>query len=244
MTEKRGQLFFEIARIAEYHKPKVLFLENVSNLEKHDGGKTLQVILNTLDQIGYEVHYQILKASDYGVAQIRKRIYIVCFRKDLKIDFSFPEPTFEDVAIEDFLEPIVDEKYFIDTSLVTFYKPDITTRTLDTYRLGYVGHPGQGCRVYSIKGAGPAFVCTGIGPLGQTEGFLINGRVRKLTPSEAKRIMGFPESFIFPVSDTRAYEQIGNSVAVPVLKAIAQKIHATGVFHDNSSSKMGTGENL
>jgi len=232
-SDPRGNLFFEIARIVKFHQPKVLFLENVQHLAKHDDGNTLRAILDTLDSLGYNAFCKILKASDYGVAQIRRRIYFVCFRKDLDADFSFPEPTYEDVAVEDFLETYVDEKYFLNEEQfknITFYKEDTTERRLDTYRLGYIGVPGQGRRIYSIKGCTPTFVCTSIGPVGNTEGYLINGRVRKLTPCEAKRIMGFPEDFIFPVSDAKAYEQLGNSVAVPVLKAIAGQIVRTGVL--------------
>ena len=230
--DEKGQLFFEIIRIVKHHKPKVLFMENVAHLIKHDSGGTFQVITDTLDSLGYDVHYKVLKASDYGVAQIRRRIYLVCFRKDLKINFSFPEPTYESTAVEDFLEKDVDEKYFIDTSLVTFYKRDIKDRVLDTYRIGYVNTLGQGKRVYSIKGASPTFVVSFRGPCGSTEAYLINGRVRRLTPTEAKRILGFPESFLFPVTDTKALELLGNSVAVPVLKLIANQIAATGVLEN------------
>lgn len=235
-SDPRGNMFFEIARIAKHHKPKILFLENVQNLLKHDNGNTLKVILDTLDRLGYDTHYKVLKASDYGVAQIRRRIYFVCFRKDLKADFSFPEPTYKDVAVEDFLETEVDERYFIDPETITFYKPDITERILTTYRLGYIGSPGQGRRIYSIKGTAPCLVSTAIGPVGNTEGYLIDGKVRKLTPTECLRIMGFPSDFVFPVSDNRAYEQLGNSVAVPVLKAIAEKIVETGALDTEHTS--------
>ena len=230
--DKRGQMFFEIVRIVKHHRPKVLFLENVAHLIKHDSGRTFQVITETLDSLGYDVHYKVLKASDYGVAQIRRRVYIVCFRKDLNVEFSFPEPTFEDIAVEDFLEKDVDEKYFIDTSLITFYKPDIRDRILDTYRLGYIGTLGQGRRVYSVKGASPTFVVASRGPCSSTEAYLINGKVRRLTPGEAKRILGFPDNFIFPVTDEKALELLGNSVAVPVLKCIAEQIMATGIFEN------------
>lgn len=238
MLDKRGQMIFEISRIAEYHKPAVLFLENVDNLARHDGGNTLKVILELLETLGYDVHYKILRASDYGCATIRKRIYFVCFRKDLNIDFSFPEPIESDLAIEDFLECGVDEHYFLDLDSATFYKPEITERISNTYRMGFLGNRrengaiGQGQRVYSIKGHAPTFVVSARGSAGGTEAYYIDGRVRKLTPTECKRIMGFPEDFIFPVPEARAYEQLGNSVAVPVLKAIARQIVATGVFED------------
>ena len=121
---------------------------------------------------------------------------------------------------------------------MTFYKPDTTERVKNTYRMGYIGnlrkggHIGQGQRVYSVRGLAPTFVASSRDVAGGTESYYIDGRVRKLTPDEAKRIMGFPENFVFPVPEPRAYEQIGNSVAIPVLKAIAKQIVATNVFED------------
>lgn len=230
--DPRGQMIFEIIRIAEYHQPEILFLENVDNLARHDGGNTLRVILELLEGIGYDVHYKVLSASDYGCATIRKRIYFVCFREDLNIQFEFPEPFESDIAIEDFLDLEVDGHYYIDSPDIVFYKPEITERVRDTYRMGYIGNIGQGRRIYSTLGLAPTFVCTSRGPAGGTEAYCINGRVRKLTPNECRRIMGFPEDFVFPVAEARAYEQIGNTVAVPVLKAIAREIVALGVFEE------------
>ena len=228
--DTRGTLFFEIARIIKAKQPKVVFLENVANLARHDDGNTLKVILDTLKRLGYDVHYQILNAAHYGVPQIRKRIYFVCFRKDLQVDFSFPEPTFEDVAVEDYLEENVDETYYLDINSITFYKPDTTVRQLDTYRMGYIKSISQGRRVYGVKGCAPTFVVSARGPAGSTEAYYINGRVRRLTPYEVKRIMGFPDDFIFPVKKGRIYQQLGNSVAVPVVRMIAEKIVETGIF--------------
>lgn len=228
--DTRGTLFFEIARIVRAKQPEVVFLENVPNLARHDNGNTLRVILDTLDGLGYDVHYQVLNAAHYGVPQIRKRIYFVCFRKDLRVNFSFPEPTFEDVAVEDYLEENVDETYYLDINSITFYKPDTTVRQLDTYRMGYIKSISQGRRVYSVKGCTPTFVVSARGPAGSTEAYYINGRVRRLTPYESKRIMGFPDDFVFPVREERIYQQLGNSVAVPAVRMIAEKIMETGIF--------------
>ena len=194
--DARGTLFFEIVRIVKAKQPEVVFLENVANLARHDNGNTLRVILDTLNDLGYDVHYQILNAAWYGVPQIRKRIYFVCFRKDLQVDFVFPEPTFQDVSVEDYLERDVDEKYYLDINSITFYKPDTTVRQLDTYRMGYIKSISQGRRVYSVKGCTPTFVVSARGPAGSTEAYYINGRVRRLTPYESKRIMGFPLSAV------------------------------------------------
>ena len=228
--DKRGTLFFQILRIAAHHKPEVLFLENVENLIRHDGGRTLQVILLSLQAFGYKVHHKVLIANDYGVAQIRKRLYFVCIREDLQVSFSFPEPFGNTTAVEDYLEESVDEKFFIDDPSIQFYKPELTERINATYRIGYIGKVSQSHRIYSVKGVTPTFVCQSRGPGGGTEAYLVNGRVRIPTPLEAKRIMGFPDDYVFPVSDEKALELIGNSVAIPVIRAIAQEIIKTGLF--------------
>ena len=229
-SDTRGTMFFEIARIIKYHKPKVVFLENVDNLARHDNGRTLEVILNTLHELGYDVHYKVLNAADYGVAQRRKRIYFVCFLKGTAPDFHFPEAIESDIAIEDFLDTNVDEHYYLNEPDIKLHKADIKTRVHDTYLLGYVGQEGQGRRIYSIKGLSPTTVVSSRGPAGGTEAIYINGRIRRLTPNEVRRILGFPEDFVFPVPEARAYEQLGNTVAVPVLKAIAKDIRTTGVL--------------
>ena len=229
-SDKRGTLFFQILRIAAYHRPEILFLENVENLIRHDNGRTLQVILLSLAAFGYKVHYKVLMANDYGVAQRRKRIYFVCIRNELQVSFKFPEPFGNTSAVEDFLEESVDEKYFIENSSFQLYKPDLENRINATYRVGDLGKQSQSYRVYSTKGVTPTFVCQNRGPGGGTESYLVNGKVRRLTPTEAKRIMGFPEDFTFPVSDEKAVELLGNSVAIPVIRAIAKEIVATGLF--------------
>lgn len=127
-SNPRGTLFFEIIRISEYHKPNVLFLENASNREKHDNGNTLKVILSSLKHISYDVHYKVLNASDYGIAQSRKYIYHVCFRKDLNISFQFLRPFKSNTAIENYLEPCKDESNYIDPAPITYTKMILPTR--------------------------------------------------------------------------------------------------------------------
>ncbi|WP_270269279.1 DNA cytosine methyltransferase [Enterocloster clostridioformis] len=243
-ADPRGRMIFELGRIAEYHKPSVLFLENVDNLARHDSGRTLATIVKLIEDSGYDVHYKVLKASDYGCATIRKRIYFVCFRSDMNVNFEFPEPFESDIAVEDYLETEVDEHYYINRPDIVFYKPELTERVQDTYRMGYIGNIGQGRRIYSPKGLSPTLVVTSRGPAGGTESYYIDGRVRKPTVDECKKIMGFPENFVFPVPEARAYEQLGNTVCVPVLKAIAREIIATGVFEDvqNELGQTLTGE--
>lgn len=230
MDDERGQIFFEITRIIAHHKPEVVFLENVARLQRHDGGSAFNIIVKSIEELGYNVYYQVLAANDFGVAQVRKRLYFVCIRNDLNCSFKFPEPIGNETSVEDYLDTEVDERYFINDPDICLYKPDLTEKMNTTYRLGHIGGTSQGRRIYSIKGVTPTFVCQSRGPAGGMEAYYVDGRVRRLTVDEAKRIMGFPDDFVFPVPEYRALEQLGNTVAVPVLKAIAKEIVGTGMI--------------
>ena len=230
MDDERGQIFFEITRIIAHHKPEVVFLENVARLQKHDNGSAFNIIVKSIEELGYRVYYQVLAANEFGVAQVRKRLYFVCIRNDLNVSFKFPEPIGNETAVEDYLDAEVDEKYYINDYGICICKPDLTEKVNTTYRVGHIGGTSQGRRIYSIKGVTPTFVCQSRGPAGGMEAYYVNGRVRRLTPDEGKRIMGFPEDFVFPVPEYRALEQLGNTVAVPVLKAIARAIVGIGIF--------------
>lgn len=232
MDDERGQIFFEITRIIAHHKPEVIFLENVARLQKHDNGSAFNIIVKSIEELGYKAYYQVLAANDFGVAQVRKRLYFVCIRNDLNVSFKFPEPIGNKTSVEDYLDAEVDERYFINDPGICFCKPDLTEKVNTTYRVGHIGGTSQGRRIYSVKGVTPTFVCQSRGPAGGMEAYYVNGRVRRLTPDEGKRIMGFPEDFAFPVPEYRALEQLGNTVAVPVLKAIAREIVNTGIFDE------------
>jgi len=107
--DTRGTLFFDIARIVKFHKPKVLFLENVKNFERHDNGQTLKTVLRILDELNYHVFYKVLNASHYGAPTSRERIYFICFLKDLGTpNFNFPKQTNERVYLKNMLEKDTD----------------------------------------------------------------------------------------------------------------------------------------
>lgn len=229
--DTRGTLFFDIVRIAKYHKPKVLFLENVKNFAKHDNGNTLRTVTKVLDDIGYDVFYEILNASFYGQPTSRERIYIVAFRKDLHIhSFTFPKPQCKNVILKDFLDEDVDEKYFIVRNDIKIKKPETeVVDLLGNYpqrpvRVGTINKGGQGERIYSVYGHCITFSAYGGGIASKTGAYLLGDKIRKLTPRECARVMGFPDDFQIPVSDTQAYKQFGNSVVVPVLQAIYSQI--------------------
>lgn len=226
-SDSRGTLFFDVARIAKQLQPEVLFLENVKNLAGHDNGRTIGVIKDTLDEIGYDYFIKILKSSDYGVPQARERIYIIAFRKDLEIkNFEFPDPTDEIKTIEAILEPEnAVSGIYIDRPDIKINKPD--AEPIDPRRplqIGQINNGGQGERIYSIKAAGITLSAYGGGAASKTGAYLVNGRIRKLTPRECARVQGFPEDYEVPTNRNVAYKQFGDSVSVPVLQKIFAKI--------------------
>tara|TARA_B100000902_G_scaffold394179_1_gene449964 strand:+ start:2261 stop:3262 length:1002 start_codon:yes stop_codon:yes gene_type:complete len=228
--DSRGTLFFDIARIAKYHKPEILLLENVHNLSKHDNGRTLEVILKTLDEIGYDTHFKTLIASDYGIPQIRKRVFFVCFRKKMKIkDFQFPDPTDNSTKLSDFLEKnkISDSTYVDKEKLksLKISKPkqlnifkDINSSK--SVRIGILNKGGQGERVYSPDSKAITLSAYGGGIGAKTGLYLIDEKIRRLTPRECANISGFPKKFILSKSNNQSYKQFGNTVVVDVVQNI------------------------
>ena len=226
--DSRGKLFFNVIAIAEYHKPKVIFLENVSNFEKHEGGRTLERAKKELNRIGYTVYSRVLCASDYGVPQARKRIYIIAFRDDIdSSQFSFPCPSGEYAVLEDIL--IDDEKntiagsYTINRNCI-FIENIPKDRANRLMRIGKIGLGRQGERIYSILGVAATLSSQGGGLGGKTGMYVINGIVRKLYPRECARLMGFPDTFNLAITQEQNYRQFGNSVVVNVIQLIAEEI--------------------
>lgn len=220
--DTRGTLFFEIARILRCKQPKAFLLENVKNLLLHDRGRTYRVIEETLDALGYEVNLLVYKAKDFGVPQNRERIYIVGFNRESVpnyTDFVKPVPPCTATRVGDILEKNVNEKYTISDQLWAGHQ----RRKHDNKIAG----KGFG---YSLFDEDSPYTST-ISARYYKDGseILINQQgknPRKLTPREAARLQGFPDNFIIPVSDTQAYKEFGNSVAVPVIRAIAEQIIA------------------
>lgn len=229
----RGTLFQDVVRICEYHKPKVIFCENVKGLTIHDKGRTFKVITKAFEQIGYTVHSKILNSRDFGVPQNRERIYIVCFRNDIDSSgFSFPEPTDRTKCIADILEEApISPKYYLSS---------VYLETLRRHKARHEakGH-GFGYEIRPLDGIAGAIVCGGMGrernlivderphsmvPVTRIQGGVNQENVRKLTPREWARLQGFPDSYKLELSDTHLYKQFGNSVTVNVIAAIAEKI--------------------
>lgn len=225
-ADSRGTLFFDVARIVKEKQPKVVFLENVKNFASHDGGNTLEVVRNTMLELGYTFFAQVLNSLDYGIPQKRERIYMICFRKDLGIEeFTFPQGFPLTTFIEDLLLPDEEVAHLvIQRNDLVLTQTEVTTNQIKTIRLGIVGKGGQGERIYSPKGIAITLSAYGGGVFSKTGGYLVNGKTRKLHPRECARVMGYPDSYIIHPLPSQAYKQFGNSVVIDVLQYIAINI--------------------
>ncbi|EDS73165.1 DNA (cytosine-5-)-methyltransferase [Anaerofustis stercorihominis DSM 17244] len=237
----RGTLFLDVARICEYHKPKVIFCENVKGLVNHDRGRTFKVICSTFKKLGYSVFYEILNSRNFGVPQNRERIYIVAFRNDIAPkDFIFPTPIDENKKIKDIMEekPVSPKYYLSDVYLETLRKHKARHEAKGN---------GFGYEIRDIEGIAGAIVCGGMGrernllidfrqknliPVTHIKGEINKEGIRKMTPREWARLQGFPESFKLPLADVHLYKQLGNSVTVPVIEEIAKKIKEVLLKYD------------
>jgi DNA (cytosine-5)-methyltransferase 1 len=233
----QGTLFFDVARIIEKKRPKAFVLENVRNLISHDGGNTFRVIRHRLEtELGYEFHARVIDASAV-VPQGRRRIFIVGFDKDKYVDgttfdfdgldlgTSFPRlsSVLHRSGVTPVEEPYTDEygaaaaKYTLSDGLWTYLQNYKTKHNAagNGFGFGLVG-PDDVARTLSAR-----YYKDGSEILVDQGGSL---NPRRLTPRECARIMGFPDSFKIPVSDSRAYRQFGNSVVVPVVEAVAGQV--------------------
>jgi DNA (cytosine-5)-methyltransferase 1 len=233
--DTRGTLFFDVAEIIKKKKPKAIFLENVKGLRNHNGGKTLQTILNVLrEDLNYYVPTpEIINAKDFGVPQNRERIYIVGFRKDTGVEkFEYPKPKKKKNIFLDVKEKKVPAtKYFLSSQY-------IQTLIKHKQRHEKKGN-GFGYQIIPDDGIANAIVVGGMGrernlvydhrivdftPTTNIKGTVNKEGIRKMTPREWARLQGFPDKYLIPVSDSAAYRQFGNSVAVPAIYATAKNI--------------------
>lgn len=218
----RGNLFFDIAKIIEKKQPMGFMLENVKNLKSHDNGKTFKIIFETLKDLGYFIDYKILNSMQYGnVPQNRERIYIVGFKNENYLqNFSWPKPVSLEKKISDILEKKVDEKYYYNNKplFAKLKEYNFLENTIYQWRRHYVRE--------NKKGVCPTLTAN-MGTGGHNVP-LVKDKfgIRKLTPTECARMQGFPENFKLPnnLADSALYKQIGNSVSVPVVEAVAKQI--------------------
>lgn len=231
----RGTLFFDVADIIKNHQPKAVFLENVKGLISHDKGRTLKTILNVLkNDLGYIVpDLQTMNAKDFGVPQNRERLYIAAFRSDVNVE-SFEYPQALNIPVK-FLD--VKEK---ETVSVKYYLSNQYLQTLIKHKQRHENKGnGFGFAIIDDNSIANAVVCGGMGrernlvidnritdftPVTHIKGEVNRKGIRKMTPREWARLQGYPDNFIIPVADASAYKQFGNSVAVPAIQAMAEKI--------------------
>jgi len=214
--DTRGTLFFYIAEIIKYHEPKVVLLENVKRLKTHDKGNTFKVMKNTLEELGYNVSSSVLAAKDFGVPQNRERIYIVALKKN-EI-FNFPEPTFEKTSVGSILQNNIPDKYTISDKLWAGHQRRKLEHKTKGNGFGYSMFNSESIYTNTISAR---YYKDGSEIL-ISQGDTVNPR--KITPREAARLQGFDDKFKIVVSDVQAYKQFGNSVSVPVVRAIAKKL--------------------
>ncbi|NQW03681.1 MAG: DNA (cytosine-5-)-methyltransferase [Acidobacteria bacterium] len=213
--EKQGNLFFTLAGIIDHHRPAAFVLENVKHLVRHDKGRTFEIIHNTLTQkLGYQVHFKVLDGQGL-VPQHRERIFLVGFKEPRP--FEFPDIPKEGLKLGSILDPDVPAKYTLTDHLWNYLqnyakkhqaagngfgfglvtKKDVT-RTLSAR------YHKDGSEILVHQGS--------------------RKNPRRLSPRECARLMGYPDSFVIPVSDTQAYRQFGNSVVVPVVSLVAEQV--------------------
>ena len=212
-ADTRGTLFFNIEKILEEKRPYGFLLENVSRLKTHDKGRTLQVILEKLEALGYSVHYKVLNSLDYGMPQLRKRIYIVGFKDN--IHFNFPKPNGHKITLEDILEPNenVPESFFVSDQI----KEKRLSKVKPNAPYPSIWHENIGSNISAL----PHSCALRAG--GSYNYLLVNGE-RRLTGREMLRLQGFPDSFIINVAYTQIRKIAGNSVTVKVIEMIAEEI--------------------
>ncbi|MDH6343749.1 DNA (cytosine-5)-methyltransferase 1 [Parabacteroides sp. PFB2-12] len=260
--DTRGTLFHEFARVVKECKPKLFIFENVQGLFNHDNGKTWQVIYNTFkDYCGYDVHFQLLNARDYGIPQNRERLYCIGFRK--KTQFKYPTPILLRYKMYDFLEDYINTPFFNKENNVKVITPTISrinaiaNKSITPVSNEFIFQVKEVEDKYYLSEKVAKYVLAGgtkkfktstktdldvARPLLQSmhkmhragvDNYVtfrkekgING-IRKLTPRECMRLMGFRDDFKIVVSNTAAYMEAGNSIVVDVLIAILKQLDIT-----------------
>jgi len=187
--DSRGNMFFRIRDIIKVKKPKAIFLENVRHLLKHDDGQTFSIIRDIIDkELNYDFHYEIVKASDFGLPQHRPRLFMVGFRKEDKYKTPFEHP----------------KKMLLKMTMSDVLGGECNKKVGYTLRVG-----GRG---------------SGLSDRRNWDSYLVNNKEVRLTSKEGRIMQGFPKNFRFPVTETQAMKQLGNSVAVNAIKAYGSAI--------------------
>lgn len=224
--ETRGTLFFEIERILKAKKPRAFMLENVRNLVAHDKGKTFKVIMSHLEALGYTVYAKVLNALDYGCMQKRERIIIVGFLD--RVLFTFPEKEINHKTLSDVLEQDVASKYYV--------KPEIRESRLK--RLKDKNYPKPYISHENMAGSITPHLYSSCLRAGASANYILINDERRPTEREMLRLQGFPDTYRIVLPYSKVKKQCGNSVAVPVIKAVAkQMIKALNQYDDENKRR-------
>ena len=223
-ADPRGTMFFEVLRIIDAIRPKIVFLENVENLIEHDQGRTFQTIYTSLAERGYIIHYRTMATHEYAnIPQTRRRVYIIAtLSTEFSQLFSFPPPIPLTTTLKDFInrnEKKPNVYYYLENTSFDQYIREAVTNQGDLYRV----FNGQVRQLTNHKCPTlTASMCTPRNAAILKD----NYGIRRLTLKESLRFQGFPDEFYFPKTITMqdAYRQIGNSVSVPVIRRIAENI--------------------
>ena len=222
-NETCGTLFFDIERILKVKRPSAFMLENVRNLVAHDNGNTFKVIREHLEALGYTVHAKVLNALDYGVPQKRERIIIVGFLKDIPFDFPKPVCESERLSLSDILEENVDARYYVNDHI----KLSRLERLRDKdYPKPYISHE-------NMAGSVTPHPYSSALRAGASANYILVNDERRPTEREMLRIQGFPDTFKIVLPYGKIKKQCGNSVAVPVIKAVAAEMLKSLRTYDN-----------
>jgi len=228
VSDSRGRLFYEIQRIAEYHKTPILILENVKNILAIDGGKVIKKIENKLDKIGYDLFKHVLNASYFGIPQARERVYFVALRKDMrtknKPSYAPPDENRKNIFLEDILEENVDNDFIVKRKDIKITKKeDDIDYNLKPIRVGIVNKGGQGERIYSPKGHAITQSAFGGGVGARTGLYNTQQGIRRLTINECKVVMGFPVNHKVSAG-LQGYQQLGNAVVPDMIGYVYDSI--------------------
>ena len=226
-NETCGTLFFEIERILREKRPPAFLLENVRNLTAHDGGKTFRVIREHLEELGYYVHARVLNALDFGVPQKRERIFIVGFLEDVPFSFPEPVPAAERKTLEDVLEEEVAPKYYVRDAIRLSRLERLKDRD---YPRPYISHE-------NMAGSVTPHPYSSALRAGASANYILINDERRPTEREMLRLQGFPDSYQIVVPYSKVKKQCGNSVAVPVIRAIAEKMVEALKAHEKTKEE-------
>jgi DNA (cytosine-5)-methyltransferase 1 len=220
--ETRGTLFFDIERILKEKKPIAFMLENVRNLTAHDEGRTFKTIQHHLEALGYDIYAKVLNALDFGVPQKRERIIIVGFADNVFFSFPSPIPLNQRETLADILEQNVDNKYYVKDKIRQSRLKRIKDKN---YPKPYISHE-------NIGGSITPHPYSAALRAGASSNYILINDERRPTEREMLRIQGFPENFKIVVPYSQVKHQCGNSVAVPVMKAVLKEIiHSLNLYY-------------